>query len=193
MTPPKAANTRRRPAKDVASPSATPADRPSLSYLVIGRVIGARGVQGELKIKLETDDPARFHALRQVLMGETHQPFQVQRARVHLGQGLLTLRDIDNRDAAEQWRGALVYVAIENAAALEEGEYFYHQLVGLAVVTVQGEELGTLTEILATGANDVYVVRGSGGELLLPAIKDVIQQIDLEQGRMLVRIPEGLR
>ncbi|MHB1294377.1 MAG: ribosome maturation factor RimM [Anaerolineae bacterium] len=187
MTPAKETNQRRRPAKDVASPSS------SVSRLVVGKVVGARGVQGELKVRLETDDPTRFSALREVLLGEGHQPFQVQRARVHLGQGLLLLHGIADRNAAEQWRDALVYVAVEKAAPLEEDEYYYHQLVGLKVITVEGEDLGTLTEVLPTGANDVYVVHGSGGEVLLPAIKDVIQQVDLAQGRMLVKIPEGLR
>jgi len=82
---------------------------------------------------------------------------------------------------------------MQDALPLEEGEYYCHQIEGLHAVTTEGERLGRVTEVLATGANDVYVVRGSQGELLLPAVKDVILRVDLEAGVLVVRLPEGLR
>lgn len=164
-----------------------------VSHLVIGRVVAPRGVRGELRVEIETDSPERFYGLREVFLGEELTPFEVRRARLHEGQALLQLKGIDDRNAAEQWRGALVYVPLTDAIPLEENEYYYYQIEGLQVVTVEGEVLGKVTEILATGANDVYVVQGEQGEILLPAIEDVIVEVNLEQGIMRVNLLEGLR
>jgi len=86
----------------------------------------------------------------------------------------------------------LVQIPVEEAAPLEEGEYYLYQIVGLATWTVEGEYLGRVREVLTTGANDVYVVRGPKGEVLLPAIEEVIREVDLEAGRMIVSLMEGL-
>ena len=149
-------------------------------------------MRGELKIAIETDDPQRFHLLREVYLGDGLVLFQVKRARLHGGQALLQLRGIEDRTAAEQWRNAYLYVPLEQALPLTEGEYYYHQIEGLTAVTVEGEVLGRVTEVLPTGANDVYVVRGDQGEILLPALNDVIIRIDLDAGIMVVRAPDGL-
>lgn len=164
-----------------------------VSHLVIGRVVGPRGVRGELRVDIETENPERFYGLRQVFLGEQRVPFAVRRARLHEGQALLQLEGIEDRDAAERWRGALVYVTIQEAIPLEENEYYYHQIRGLEVVTVEGEALGKVTEIIPTGANDVYVVQGTQGELLLPAIGDVIVEVNLKEGILRVKLLEGLR
>jgi 16S rRNA processing protein RimM len=164
-----------------------------ISHLVIGRVIAPRGVRGELRVQIETDSPERFYGLRKVFLGEQLTPFEVHRARLHEGQALLQLKGIEDRNAAEQWRGALVYVALTDAIPLEENEYYYYQIEGLKVVTVEGEVLGTVTEIIPTGANDVYVVQGEEGEILLPAIEEVIVEVNLEEGILRVKLLEGLR
>jgi len=164
-----------------------------VSHLVIGRVAAPRGVRGELRVEIQTDTPERFYGLREVFLGEQLMPFEVRRARLHEGQALLQLKGIDDRNAAEQWRGALIYVPMTEAIPLEENEYYYHQIEGLQVITVEGEVLGKVTEIIATGANDVYVVRGEGGEILLPAIEDVIVEVNLEEGILRVKLLEGLR
>jgi len=105
---------------------------------------------------------------------------------------LLTLVGVDDRDAAEALRGQWIYVAIEDALPLGEGEYYHFQIVGLQVITAEGEALGRITEILPTGANDVYVIQGPRGEILVPALEGVILNVDLPNGRMIVRLPEGL-
>ena len=160
---------------------------------MIGQIVGPRGVRGELKVRVESDDPTRFLHLREVLLGEGLRPFRVQAARLHKNMALLTLESVVDREAAEAWRGAYVYVHIDNALPLSEDEYYFHQLEGLAVATCEGEPLGHVQEVLTTGANDVYVVRGEGGEILLPAIKETILRIDLDKGVMIVRVPDGLR
>jgi len=201
---------RRRPHEDVASLSyppeggSPPQDSSALAdgsapththtgHQIIGQVVGPRGVHGELKVAIALQDPQSFRLLQQVFLGDHYLRFQVVRARLHEGQALLHLSGIDDRNAAETWRGAYVYGTREEALPLEEDEYYCDQLQGLTVVTVEGEVLGRVTDILATGANDVYVVQGQAGEILLPAIKDVIVRISLDEGLMVVRLLEGLR
>jgi len=161
-------------------------------HLVIGQVVGTRGLRGELKIRVETQDPERFHLLDTVYLGDEFAPFQVQHVRLHRNQVLLQLHGIEDIETAEDWRDAWVYIHVNDAIPLEEGEYYFYQLRGLAVINEEGEPLGTLVEILPTGANDVYVIKGNRGELLLPAIKDTILDVDLENRTMTVRIPDGL-
>lgn len=188
----------RRPGEGVASCScdsrgASSAETGQPTHLVIGRVVAPRGLGGELKVAIDTEQPDRFLQLGEVYLGDGLVCFKVQRARLHRGQALLQLRGIADRNAAEAWRGAHVSVSMDDALPLEEGQYYCHQIEGLDAVTIEGEKLGRVTEVLATGANDVYVVRGDQGELLLPAVKDVILRVDLQAGILVVRLPEGLR
>jgi 16S rRNA processing protein RimM len=174
-----------------ATPSTTDED---VDFLVIGRVVAPRGVHGELKIEILTEDPQRFHGLETVYLGEQNVAFSVRHVSLHLAknQAFLQLEGIRDPDSADAWRDAYVYVSIKDALPLEEGQYYYHQIEGLLVVTTDGEPLGRIQEILPTGANDVYVIDGPQGELLLPAIRDVVYKIDLDEGVVVVRVPEGL-
>lgn len=183
-----ASQERGRRRKRIAS---SPSSR-QVEYLVIGQIVAPRGVHGELKVRIETEDPERFYDLQRVYLGEEHRPFEVTRARLFKGQALLRLEGVDDRDAAEVWRGSYVQVHIEDALPLREDEYYHYQLQGLAVVSVGGETLGHVSDIIATGANDVYIVRGERGEILIPAIRDVVLSIDLDSNTMIVRLPEGL-
>ena len=160
--------------------------------LTIGRVSGVFGVGGELKVHIESDFPERFEALRRVfLCGDEH---MTEGARLHRGIALLKLQGIDDANAAAELVGCDVEVALADAVPLQPGKYFIFQIEGLQVETTDGERLGTLSEVLQTGGNDVYVVRRpDGGELLVPAIKQVVKQIDLERGTMQVGLMEGLR
>ena len=108
------------------------------------------------------------------------------------GRVYLKLAGVDDREAAEALRGATIEVPLEQAVRLPPGSYYWHQLIGLAVETKRGESLGRLVDILTTGSNDVYVVRDDARELLLPAIRDVIREVDLENGRMVVELLPGL-
>ena len=198
MGVPENAKARRRAKEDVALLSCTNAEpfrqrEEPVTHLVIGQVQSARGVGGELRVTILSDAPERFKRLDEVYLGDARKRFRVERGRVHQGKALLKLEGITNRNAAEAWCGAYVYVPIEDAVPLEEGEYYHYQIEGLTVATSEGEKLGRVTEILVTGANDVYVVQGEAGEILLPAIKDVILHIDLEASLMTVRVLEGLR
>jgi 16S rRNA processing protein RimM len=171
---------------------------PEPRFLIVGQVVGLHGVRGELKVDILTEDPHRFGQLREVFVGlndEEPEAWVLQGYRLHKGYALLKLANCDDRETAENLRGTLIQIPREMAKPLEEGEYYEHQIIGLDVWTVAGEHLGKVVEILYTGANDVYVVQSTVSarrEILLPAIADVVLEVDLAGGRMVVQVPEGL-
>jgi 16S rRNA processing protein RimM len=160
--------------------------------LVIGEVLRPQGVKGEVRVRMLTDFPERFRVLKRVYLGQTLKPVIVEGVRFHHGYALLKFADYDDRTTADSLRHLLVQIPVEEAMPLEEDEYYLYQIVGLAAWTEQGEYLGRVREVLNTGANDVYVIRGPKGDILLPAIDDVVREVDLETGRLTVVLPEGL-
>jgi 16S rRNA processing protein RimM len=166
-------------------------------FLTVGQVVGAHGVGGELKVTIMSDDPQRFARLQRVFLGpddENPVACRVESTRLHGGQVLIKLEGCDDRSAAQARRGTLLFVPLEEAIPLAEGEYYEHQIVGLEVWTTAGEFLGKVVDILYTRANEVYVVQDEDTrrEVLLPAIEEVVQAIDLEAGRIVVTLIEGL-
>jgi 16S rRNA processing protein RimM len=165
-------------------------------YLVIGRITRPHGVRGEVRVQPRTDLPERFGWLERVYVGDgTPKPMTVVRARLHKGAVILKLGGCDSRDDAEALRAQWLLVPPEDAIPLEEGELYLYQLVGLDVVTEGRETLGVVEDVLQTGANDVLVVRREKeglGQLLLPDIPDVVLDVDLDGGRIVVRVPPGL-
>jgi 16S rRNA processing protein RimM len=154
-------------------------------------------VRGELRIGIITDHPERLvqHAhfyLAHPDSPEEAQRYSVEEIRQHKEIALLKLEGCDDRNEAEALRDLLVQIPLEEAVPLEEGEYYHFQLVGVRVETEDGEWLGQVAEVLETGANDVYLVRGPRGEILLPAIADVVLELDLEAGQMVVRLLPGI-
>lgn len=147
-----------------------------------------------------TDFPRRLRAGKTVFLGETHEETRLHETRQHNHGLLIRFEHILTRDEAEPLCGRMVYVSSENIPDLPEGEYYHHQLLGLTVRTEEGRTLGVLAEILATGANDVYVVRPpepepgfpAPADILLPAIEEVIREIDLDAQTISVRLLPGL-
>jgi 16S rRNA processing protein RimM len=166
-----------------------------LRYLAIGQVIRAHGVRGEISVIVLTDFPERFATMEWVYLGDQTEAksFHLEKYRWHKQNVLLTLAGVTTRTQAEKLRGQLVQIPIEEAMPLPEGSYYPHQLLGLQVMTSAGQRLGVVTDILETGANDVYVIKGeSQTEILLPAIPDVVKAIDLEKGQIVVELLDGL-
>jgi 16S rRNA processing protein RimM len=165
-------------------------------YLAVGRIVGAHGVRGELKVEILTELPERFGLLERVFIGPEDQepvPWVLEGYRLHKGRALLKLKGCDDRTRAEILRWQLVQIPLQEALPLEEGAYYEYQILGLAVWTAAGEHLGAVVEIIATGANDVYVIDRDGKpDLLIPAIEEVIHEVDLDAGRMVITIPAGL-
>jgi 16S rRNA processing protein RimM len=152
------------------------------------------GVRGEVNMRALTDYPRRLSAQARLYLGSHHQPFAVRRVRQRSEEMLIVqFEGVDDRNAAESLREEMVYVHIDDAVPLEEGEYYLYQIEGIRVVTSDGEELGQVTDVIETGANDVYVVTTPGGtEHLIPAIEDVIQTVDIAGGLMVVKLLDGL-
>ena len=171
-------------------------DRPR--YLVVGEILRPHGIRGELRMRILTDYPERIPQLERVYIAKDPQPvspaaYNVQHMRMHQGYGLLKLQGIDDRTQADLLRDLTVLVAIEDAVPLEEGEFYLYQLFGLSVQTADGSTVGRITDVLETGANDVYVVDSPQyGEILIPVTDDTILETDIEHGVVVVNLPEGL-
>lgn len=159
------------------------------TQLSIGRIVGASGLRGDVRLRIWTHFPERIPRLERVYLEGEERPRRLLGARLQGDIAVLRLEGIATREAAEGLRGQIVRIDLEQAAPLGEDEYYQFQLLGIEVVDEAGESLGELVEIIETGANDVYVVRGSRGETLLPALRSVILDVDLERGRMTVRPP----
>ena len=161
-------------------------------YLIIGRVLKPWGVRGELKIQILTEFPERFASLQTVYLGDDAKLFLVERARLHSGTALLKLRGLDSPEAGAAYHDQLVQIKRADAMPLPRGKHYLYEIIGLRVKTTDGESLGEIADVLATGANDVYVVREGTREILIPAIEDVVKEISLERGEVVVKLLDGL-
>lgn len=164
--------------------------------LKVGVITSTHGVRGEVKVFPTTDDPKRFKELKRVMLDTGKEILDMEIASVKFFKNMVILKfkGIDNINDVEKYRRAELYVAREDAVPLAENEYFIADLIGLTVVSDEGEELGGLEDVLQTGANDVYVVSREGEkELLIPAIRECVREIDLTAGRMTVHLLPGLR
>ena len=165
---------------------------PDDDTIVVARVIGAHGRDGALNIRLLSDLPGRFDPGSEFLVDR--RPHRITASRqTGRDTALIWLEGIASRRQATPFAGKYLAASPADAAALDEGEYFHYQLIGMRVRTDEGEDLGELQEILETGSNDVYIVRGAGGELLIPATVQVVIEVDVAAASMTVRLPDGLR
>ncbi|MCS7173899.1 MAG: ribosome maturation factor RimM [Armatimonadetes bacterium] len=161
--------------------------------LRIGTITRPHGLRGEVRVLPDTDFPDRFQTLRRVFVAgpEGEVPYEVESVRPHGRFFLVRLRGVEGREAAEALRGRELRIPQEEAPPLPEGTYYVADILGLEVRTPEGKVLGRVREVLRTGANDVYVVAGDR-EILLPAIEDVVQEVNLEERCMVVRLLPGL-
>lgn len=201
------------PEQRQASPEADAAAGSSSAdgqFLIVARVLRAHGTQGELACEIITEFPQRFRQTKRVFLvpprgpgrmepldGVAPQEHVVSQARLAQHRGfpevILKLDTLSDRDAAEALRGWLVQVPENESWRLPRGRFYWHQIIGLTVITTDGERIGTVREILETGANDVYVVRAaSGGERLIPAVKEIVREIAPERGEIVVALIPGM-
>lgn len=161
-------------------------------HVTVGRIIRVHGLNGQLRVRVMSDVPERFQPGQVVYIDDSR--FTIRSFGIFRGDEiLLGLVGVDSRYAAQNFVNKWITVPQEAVPPLPEGEWFHFQLIGLRVITGQGEELGEITEILETGSNDVYVVSGATGEILVPALSKVVREIDIASGLMVVDLPEGLR
>ena len=164
--------------------------------LQVGVITTTHGVHGEVKVFPTTDDPARFKKLKQVILDTGKEKIELEIAGVKFFKNLVILKfkGIDDINDVEKYRKKSLYVTRENAVKLKKNEYFIADLIGLKVSSDEGEDLGQISDVLQTGANDVYVISKDGAdELLVPAIRECIKNVDVEGGTMEIHLLPGLR
>lgn len=162
-------------------------------FLAVGNLRRPHGLHGEIIMDVLTDFPERLHPGITLYVGPSHLPLRLHSLRWH-GSALLVVFDgYETLEQAGKLRNHLAYVTATDLPPLPEGDYYHHQIIGLQVFSEQGEILGKVSEILTTGANDVYVVRPDiGKEILIPAVDEFVVAVDLESGRLRVRLSPGL-
>ena len=163
--------------------------------LQVGIITSTHGVRGEVKVYPTTDDPRRFRRLKEVVLdtGKEKMNLEIEGVKFFKQFVILKFKGLDNINDIEKYRQKSLYVTRKNAVRPQRDEYFIADLIGLKVQDEDGKELGTVKDVIETGANDVYEVEMADGKsLLLPAIKQCILNVDVENGTMQVHVLEGL-
>jgi 16S rRNA processing protein RimM len=166
-----------------------------MEFLEIGRIIRCHGLAGRLKVLSYLESQDVLDNLPEVFVGRGIQdtvPFPVDAVQPGRGFFILKLGGIEDRDAAAKLVRLTVWISSAKRGKLPEGEYYWREIIGLEVFTEEGQILGRIESVFPTGSNDVYVCRGEGKEILLPAIGDVVREIDTDRGIMVVRLLRGL-
>lgn len=166
-------------------------------YLIIGKIGGAHGVRGEVRITPLTDDVRRFSKLKECMILDEKENLKtrkvVQSSRLDDSRTLIKFEDVNDRDEAAKWNGFFLAVSRKDAVKLPKDRYFIADLIGLSVVDDARGELGTIKDIINHGASDIILVRRKGkNELLIPYLKTIVTNVDLDEGKMYVTLPEGL-
>lgn len=164
-------------------------------YLQVGVISNTHGIRGEVKVFPTTDDPARFKKLKNVFLdtGKEYLELEIEQVKFFKQFVILKFKGYDSINDVERYKQKSLMVDREHAVKLKKNEYFIADLIGLSVYTEDDRPLGTLTDVLQTGANDVYVVEmEEQKEVLIPAIRECILEVDMETRRMKVHLLEGL-
>ena len=164
--------------------------------LKVGVITSTHGIRGEVKVFPTTDDAKRFKKLKNVILDNGKEKIDMEIASVRFFKNMVILKfkGIDDINDVEKYKKAELYVTRENAVPLKKDEYFIADLIGVEVTSDEGEALGVIDDVLQTGANDVYVIKKAGcQDLLVPAIKACIKEVDIENQKMIVHLLAGLR
>lgn len=160
------------------------------TVVTIGKIVAPHGVRGDVRVVPLTDFPERFQATKQVRL-EDGAVLTISSVKKHKQFILVKFKDLDSIEAVEHLRGKLLQVARKDAVKLPAGHFYIFDLIGLDVYTIDDEPLGKVTDVLRTGSNDVYVVENAEKvQVLIPALKEVVRQIDIENKRMIVKLQE---
>lgn len=164
--------------------------------LKVGIIANTHGLKGEVKVFPTTDDARRFLDLKEIILdtGRERKSIEIEKTRFFKNMVILKFKGLDRIEDVESFRQKALYVTRDQAVPLEENEYFIADLIDLSAVSDEGEELGVIADVMQTGANDVYVIRKQGmSDLLVPAIKDCVKQVDLKNGRIVIHLLPGLK
>lgn len=162
-------------------------------FICIGKIHRAHGIKGDVVLDPITDFPERIRKGRSVFAGEQHKPLTIARVREKAPYLLVGFKEIEDETQAAEFRNQYLYVKTADLPVLPEGQYYFHQLIGLEALDKNGSHVGVLTEIIETGANDVYVIRkDDGSEELVPAIPQTVLTIDIAAMQISIDFPEWL-
>jgi 16S rRNA processing protein RimM len=165
----------------------------------MGKIVGAHGIKGALKVYSYAESASSFKPGSSVILksGNSEQAFVIAWVKPHHKTVLVAFEGVTNRNRAEELIGLELFMAWDSLETLEDGVYYWSDIIGLSVFTIDNEYLGRVTSVIQTGSNDVYVVKNEDGqdpaEILVPALEWVVREIDLDQKKMCVDLPEGLR
>ena len=163
-----------------------------MNRLEVGKIVNTHGLKGEVKIIPWTDYPEVFEDIKEIYLPDGTK-LKLKGVKYQKNNIIVKLEGINYIDEAEKLKGKVITADREFLGELEEGVYYVADLIGLSVVTADGEEIGKISDVLRTGANDVYIVdMGDGKEVLLPAIKECILSVDVEGGKICVHMMDGL-
>ena len=164
------------------------------NLLQVGVITTTHGIRGEVKVFPTTDDPRIFEELPSILLdtGKELCELEIQRVKYFKQFVILKFRDVDDINEIEHYKGKSLYVTRDMAVPLEENEYYIADLIGMDVFLEDGSLFGRIKDVLETGANDVYIVQTQEKEVLIPAIKDCILQVDVESNKMVIHLMKGL-
>jgi 16S rRNA processing protein RimM len=163
------------------------------AWIAVGRITRAHGVKGEVAVHVLTEVGSRFDPGEKVYLEQDEsRPLSISSSRPHRDRLLVTFEEIPDREAAESLHGHYLFVAATSSPLPPDGAYWAHQLIGCRVSGDDGRDMGVVAEVIHTEANDVWVVVGDGTQTLVPALKDVVQSVDVPGRRIVVRVIEGL-
>ncbi|MEW5801168.1 MAG: ribosome maturation factor RimM [bacterium] len=161
-------------------------------FIQIGKIVGTHGCKGEVKVYPLTDFPERFLSLKEIILLTPQKSLGVEKVRFHKTFVIMKLEGYNTMSEAQELKGCLIGIPQEQVYPLGEDEYYYFQLIGIDVYTEEGVYLGLVKDIFPTGSNDVYVVKDDQKEYLIPAVKDVVKEINLERRRITIHPLKGL-
>ena len=159
-------------------------------YITIGTIISPWGLQGHIKVNVETDFPQRFSPSSQVYIDR--KTMVINEVTWHKDKAIIKLLGVDTEEEAHYLTGHVIEIHHSQLFSLKEDEYFYFQLIDLKVYTTGGDVIGKITEILSMASADVYVIKGDSGEILIPATDEIIHSVDLDKGIMVIEPMDGL-
>jgi 16S rRNA processing protein RimM len=161
-------------------------------YIQVGKIINTHGIKGELKILPLTDEITRFEELPYVIIENENEELEIESVKYKKNFVILKLKAFNNINEVIEFKNRYLLIHEKDSKELPENTYFIFELIGLEVFTTTGENIGKVIDVLQPGANDVYVVKNNGKEYLIPAIKDIIKEINIEDKKMIIDPIEGL-
>lgn len=163
-----------------------------MEYIQVGKIVNTHGIRGDVKVLPLTDDKKRFEELKFIFVGDDKLKLEISKVGYVKGNVLLKFKNYDNINDVEKFKNTTVWIDEKDKVKLPKNSYFIHDIIGLEVYLIDGTYLGKVKDILQPGANDVYVVKNEGKEYLIPAIKDVVKEVNIDGNKIIIEPLEGL-